>query len=92
MLSFKQFISEAVTVNKKNYSWGKMITVHHGSSHSYPLHPEHQEKIKSLSDGESTAFKDETGAHVTAHREGDQIHLGQKRMNAKTTVSRTHFE
>jgi hypothetical protein len=84
-------IEEAVQVDKKNYSWGKMITVRHGSSHSFPLHPEHQEKIKNLKDGESTAFKDETGSHVTAHREGDKVHLKLRGANQKTTVAHSHF-
>ena len=84
-------LDEAVKVDKKNYSWGKMITVHHGSSHSFPLHPEHQEKIKNLKDGESTAFKDETGSHVTASREGDKVHLKLRGVNQKTTVAHSHF-
>lgn len=84
-------LDEAVKVDKKNYSWGKMITVHHGSSHSFPLHPEHQEKIKNLKDGESTAFKDETGSHVTASREGDKVHLKLRGANQKTTVAHSHF-
>lgn len=84
-------LEEAVQVDKKNYSWGKMITVRHGSSHSFPLHPEHQEKIKNLKDGESTAFKDETGSHVTAHREGDNVHLKLRGANQKTTVAHSHF-
>lgn len=84
-------LEEAVQVDKKNYSWGKMITVRHGSSHSFPLHPEHQEKIKNLKDGESTAFRDETGSHVTAHREGDKVHLKLRGANQKTTVAHSHF-
>lgn len=84
-------LDEAVSVDKKNYSWGKLITVRHGSSHSFPLHPEHQEKIKNLKDGESTAFRDETGSHVTAHREGDKVHLKLRGANQKTTVAHSHF-
>jgi hypothetical protein len=84
-------LDEAVTVKKKDYSWGKMMTVHHGSSHSFPLHPEHQEKIKKLGDREKTSFRDETGSVVTAHREGDKIHLKHQKENLKTTVSRSHF-
>lgn len=41
-------LDEAVTVKKQNYSWGKMMTVHHGNETSYPLHPEHQAKIKEI--------------------------------------------
>jgi hypothetical protein len=84
-------LDEAVTVNKKNYSWGKMVTVHHGSSHSFPLHPEHQEAIKNLKDGEKTSFTDETKKRIVAHREGDTIHLKHPGSNQKTPVARSHF-
>lgn len=84
-------LDEAVTVKKKDYSWGKMITVHHGSSHSFPLHPEHQEKIRKLGDGEKVLFKDEINSIITAHREGDKIHLKHPGSNRKTTISRNHF-
>jgi hypothetical protein len=86
-----EHLDEVVQVDKKNYSWGKMITVRHGSSHSFPLHPEHQEKIGKLNDGESTAFKDETGSRVTATRQGDKVHLKQSGVNKKTTVAHSHF-
>lgn len=82
---------EAVSVKKNNYSWGKMITVHHGASHSFPLHPEHQEKIRKLESGEKTTFKDETGKTITASRDGDTIHLKQPGSNKKTPVARSHF-
>ena len=84
-------IEEAVSVKKQNYSWGKMVTVHHGSDTSYPLHPEHQAKIKALGDDEKTSFKDETGRHVTAHRAGDTIHLSGAGTSKKTAVKRSHF-
>ena len=84
-------LEEAVQVDKKNYSWGKMITVHHGSSRSFPLHPEHQEKIKNLKDGESTSFTDETRRKVKAHREGDTVHLQHADSNTKTPVAHSHF-
>ena len=44
----------SVSVDTKHYEWGKMMTVHHGSSVSYPLHPEHQEAIGKLKPGEKT--------------------------------------
>ncbi len=84
-------LEEAVTVKKANYSWGKMVTVHHGSENSYPLHPEHQKKIASLKDGEHTSFTDETNRKVTAHREGDKVHLSGAGSNKKTTVDHKHF-
>ena len=84
-------INEAVSVKKANYSWGKMVTVHHGSDTSYPLHPEHQEAIKKLKDGEHTSFTDETNRKVSAHREGDNVHLSSKGTSKKTTVAHSHF-
>lgn len=84
-------IKEAVTVKKANYSWGKMVTVHHGSENSYPLHPEHQAAIKKLKDDESTSFKDETNRKVTAHRQGETIHLSGAGSNKRTAVARSHF-
>ena len=85
-------LEEGIEVDKKNYSWGKMITVHHGASHSYPLHPEHQKKIADLKDGEKTTFKDETKTNVTAHRDGDTIHLSaDTHGSTKTPVARSHF-
>ena len=85
-------LEEAVSVKKANYSWGKMITVHHGADTSYPLHPEHQAAIKKLKDGEKTSFKDETNSTVQAHREGDNVHLTRpKTGSTKTTVAHSHF-
>ena len=84
-------LDEAVTVKKDNYSWGKMVTVHHGSENSYPLHPEHQAAIKKLKDGEHTTFTDETKRKVTAKREGDKVHLSGAGSNKKTTISHSHF-
>jgi len=85
-----------VSVKNQKYSWGNMITVHRGSETSFPLHPEHQTAIKKLNDGEKTKFKDETGAHVIAHREGDKINLSHVSRSGvgeteKTTVNLAHF-
>lgn len=86
-------MNEAVKVEKKKYSWGKMVTVHDGSSVSYPLHPEHQKEITKLRDGDKTSFKDETGRNVHVHREGDKVHLMSKDRGYKpTTVSYSHFD
>ena len=84
-------LDEAVSVKKQDYSWGKMVTVHHGADTSYPLHPEHQAAIKKLNDGEKTSFKDETNRKVNAHREGDNVHLSSDRTGKKTTVAHSHF-
>jgi hypothetical protein len=80
-----------VKVKTSNYSWGKMVTVHHGSDTSYPLHPEHQAAIKKLKPGESTSFTDETNRKVTASREGDMVHLSGRGSNNKTPVAYSHF-
>ena len=85
-------VNEAVTVKKEKYSWGKMVTVHHGSDTSYPLHPEHQQAIAKLGDGEKTSFKDETNSSVHAEREGDTVHLTRPRTSStKTSVAHSHF-
>jgi len=85
-------VEEAVSVKKQDYKWGRMMTVHHGKSHSYPLHPEHQSAIKKLGDNQKTSFKDETGTKVTAHRQGDTVHLSSSKTNAKTPVAHSHFK
>jgi len=88
----KSDLKEAVSVKKTNYSWGKMMTVHHGANTSYPLHPEHQQAIAKLGDGEKTSFKDETNTHVVARRDGDKVHLSQpKKSSTMTTVAHSHF-
>lgn len=84
-------LNEAVTVDKKTYKWGKMVTVHHGNKDSYPLHPEHQEAIKNLKDGDKTKFKDETKRVVTAHRIGNSILLSHPQSNKATSVAHSHF-
>ena len=65
----------SVSVKTQQHDFGKMMTVHHGSNTSYPLHPEHQKAIKKLRPGDKTAFKDETGSQVHAHRVGDDVIL-----------------
>lgn len=89
----EEVLDEAVTVKKEKYSWGNMMTVHHGAETSYPLHPEHQKAIARLRDGDKTSFKDETNRNVHVHREGDNVHLMSKEGNYKpTTVSyKKHF-
>lgn len=85
-------LDEAVTVKKTTHPWGKMMVVHHGSSHSFPLHPEHQEAIANLKDGENTSFTDETKSKVTAHRDGNTVHLSLRGSNNKTPVAMSHFK
>lgn len=89
--SFSAFLDEAVSVDKKDYSWGKMMTVKHGKSHQFPLHPEHQSALRKLKDGDKTSFKDETGSHIKAHRKGDTVHLKHPGSNKTTPVAHSHF-
>jgi hypothetical protein len=95
--SFKFFTAEQVqpiqeaSVKSEKHSWGKMMTVHHGASHSYPLHPEHQEAIRNLKHGEKTSFKDETGAKVNVHRDVQDVHFTSNKTATKTTVPHSHF-
>jgi len=88
----EDILREAVSVKKEKHSWGTMMTVHHGSDTSYPLHPEHQSAIKKLRPGMKTTFKDETNSTVHAHREGDTVHLTRpKTSSTKTSIAHRHF-
>jgi hypothetical protein len=89
----KEDLQEAVSVKKEKHSWGTMMTVHHGSDTSYPLHPEHQSAIKKLRPGMKTTFKDETNATVHAHREGDTVHLIRPKTGSTlTSLPYHHFD
>ena len=78
-------------VKKDHYDWGRMLTVHHGKSHSFPMHPEHQDAIHEMKDGESFRYKDETGSTVHAARDGDMVHLSKLGVNTPTIVHHSHF-
>jgi hypothetical protein len=90
-MDFKEFSEGSqnvkATVKTDSYSWGKMKTVHHGSSFSIPLHPEHHEAIAKLKDQQEHKFKDETGRHWTAKRDGDDIHFQGANGGNKTKVA-----
>jgi hypothetical protein len=90
-MDFKEFSEGSqnvkATVKTDNYSWGKMKTVHHGSSFSIPLHPEHHEAIAKLKDQQEHKFKDETGRHWTAKRDGDDVHFQGANGGNKTKVT-----
>ena len=89
----KEDLQEAVSVRKEKHSWGTMMTVHHGSDTSYPLHPEHQSAIKKLRPGMKTTFKDETNSTVHAHREGDTVHLTRPKTGSTlTSLPYHHFD
>jgi hypothetical protein len=81
----EETISEA-TVKTQKYSWGTMKTIHHGSSFSIPLHPEHHQAIAKLKDEQEHKFKDETGRHWTARRKGEDVHFQGANDGPKTTV------
>jgi hypothetical protein len=78
-------------VKKDHYDWGRMLTVHHGKSHSFPMHPEHQDAIHEMKDGESLRYKDETNSTVHAARDGDMVHLSRLGVNTPTIVHHSHF-
>jgi hypothetical protein len=82
----EQEIAEA-TVDTKKYSWGTMKTVHHGSSFSIPLHPEHHQAIAKLKDQQEHKFKTEDGKHWTAKRDGEKVHFQGANNGGKTSVS-----
>ena len=90
-MDFKEFSEGSqnvkATVKTDNYSWGKMKTVHHGSSFSIPLHPEHHEAIAKLKDQQEHKFKDETGRHWTAKRDGEDVHFQGANGGNKTKVA-----
>lgn len=79
------------TVSKKKYPWGNMITVHDGARQSFPLHPEHQEKIKNLKDGQETSFTDETKARITVKRDGDKVRFTSNKSQSPTVIDHKHF-
>lgn len=80
-----------VAVNKTQHPWGKMIVVRRGAAETFPLHPEHQEQIRNLGDGDSKTFKIETNDHIEASRHGDKIHLRNARNHSGISVKRSHF-
>ena len=64
-----------MTVHKKSYCWGAVVTVSKGKHYKAVLHPEHIAVIKKLEDSGSTAFTDEQSVAWTAKRDGNTIRL-----------------
>jgi len=58
----------------EHYPWGRLTKVE-GKGIRAVLHPEHQEAIGKLQDGDSTRFKDEQGIDWTAKRNGEHVEL-----------------
>lgn len=74
-------------VKKESYSWGDLVTVSKGNQYKAVLHPEHQDALRKLKDGESHTFTDEQKHKWTATRDGDAINLNSKA--GKLSVSRS---
>lgn len=58
----------------EHYPWGRLTKVE-GKGVRAVLHPEHQEAIGKLQNGDSTRFKDEQGIDWTAKRNGEHVEL-----------------
>jgi hypothetical protein len=63
-----------------------MKTIHHGSSFSIPLHPEHHEKIADMKDQQQHTIKTEDGRQYHVKREGDTVHFHGVNGGNKTSV------
>jgi hypothetical protein len=74
------------TVKTDKYSWGTMKTIHHGSSFSIPLHPEHHEHIAQMKDQQQHTIKTEDGKQYHVKREGDTVHFHGVNGGNKTSV------
>lgn len=74
------------TVKTNKYSWGTMKTIHHGSSFSIPLHPEHHEKIADMKDQQQHTIKTEDGRQYHVKRDGDTVHFAGVNGGNKTSV------
>jgi hypothetical protein len=80
MKTFQEFLSEStsnapISIKKSEHSWGTLILVEKGIDYRAVLHPEHQEMILSLADGETKKFEDEQGIKWNATRNGEDITL-----------------
>jgi hypothetical protein len=79
-------------VETHKYSWGTMKTAHHGHDFSVPMHPEHHKAIHALKDNQEHKFKDETGRHWTAKRQGDDVHLHSANNGPKTKIKHSDLK
>lgn len=79
-------------VETHKYSWGTMKTAHHGHDFSVPMHPEHHKAIHALKDNQEHKFKDETGRHWTAKRQGDDVHLHSANDGPKTKIKHSDLK
>lgn len=75
LLHALQKSASSVTVDVRDYSWGRLVVVSKGNSYKAILHPEHQEALLKLQGGQSTQIKDEQGVRWKAFREGNEVTL-----------------
>lgn len=78
MKTFQQFLAEGIddiSINKKEYSWGTLITIRKGIHYTAVLHPEHQKQILSLANGDCEHFTDEQGIKWEVTRNENVITL-----------------
>lgn len=88
----KQDLPKESKVQSEKYSWGTLMKVSagpRGSSYSAILHPEHQDAIRNLKDGDKTTIKDEQGNTWSAVRDGDRVSL--KSGSQKLSVLHSRF-
>jgi len=76
-------------VTRETYSWGSIVKVANDPrSQSLILHPEDQDQVMKLRDGEKAMFTDEQGNRITATREGKNIVMKTKESKEEFVVSR----
>jgi hypothetical protein len=79
-------------VKKESYSWGDLVTVSKGNEFKAVLHPEHQDALKKLKDGEKTTFTDEQRVKWNAARTGDNLELKSGSKSLSMPVSTLNTE
>lgn len=79
------------TTKHEHYHWGRLTKVD-GKGISAILHPEHQEAVGKLQDGESTSFKDEQGINWKAKRDGEHVKLTPPSIHSSKTLVVKHSD
>lgn len=76
-------------VTRETYSWGSIVKVANDPrSQSLTLHPENQDQVMKLKDGEKAMFTDEQGNRITAIREGKYIVMKTQKSKEEFVASR----
>lgn len=83
--------SEIGRVSHENYRWGRLTKVE-GKGVKAILHPEHQQAVGDLQDGESTSFKDEQGINWKATRAGENVHLQPPSVHSTKGLTARHAD